>query len=143
MTLILPITLTAAAVAALINIWIAIRVGAVRRSAGVSIGDGGNESLTARMRAHANFAEYTPIVLILIGALEMVVGTNLWLWAIAAGYLLGRVLHPFGMDGMRGARAAGTMLSMLATLALAVWAIFVASTGAGTVQPRTEIVRPG
>ena len=43
--IILPVTLTAAGLAALLNIWIANRVGRVRGQEKVSIGDGGNARL--------------------------------------------------------------------------------------------------
>lgn len=66
----LPLTLTMAAAAGLINLWLAIRIGQVRTSQKVSVGDGGNEFVIRRMRAQANFVEYTPFVLVLIGALE-------------------------------------------------------------------------
>ena len=62
----LPISLTIAAGAALLNLWLATRVGRVRGQEKVSIGDGGNDRLIRRMRAHSNYIENTPIVLILL-----------------------------------------------------------------------------
>lgn len=120
----LQITLTIAAAAALINIWLMIRCGQARRSAKVSIGDGGNDLLIRRMRAHANFIENTPIVLILVGALEATGGSSTWLWIIGIVYTLGRLLHPLGMDreGENIFRGAGTGISMLSMLGLAVMA---------------------
>src|SRR3546814_10949301 len=50
--IILPISLTLAACAALLNLWLALRVGRVRPRENVFIGDGGNDLLTRRMRAH-------------------------------------------------------------------------------------------
>ena len=96
--MILPITLTIAGAAALLNIWLGWRVGQRRISEKVSIGDGGNQAVACRMRAHANFAEYKPFVLILIGLVELGAGTTLWLWAVGAIYLLARIAHAFGMD---------------------------------------------
>ena len=78
---ILPITLTIAGAAAIVNIWLAIRIVMVRLKAKVLIGDGGNALLTARMRAQLNYVEYTPLVLILIGLIELAKGTQTWLWA--------------------------------------------------------------
>ncbi|MGK3946931.1 MAPEG family protein, partial [Streptomyces caeruleatus] len=68
--MILPTTLTADGLAALINIWLAVRCGQTRGKEKVLIGDGGNEAMIRRMRAHSNFSEFTPIVLILIGVIE-------------------------------------------------------------------------
>src|SRR5690242_20921870 len=95
----LPITLTTAGAAALINVWLAFRVGQARHASGVLIGDGGDERLTARMRAQANFVEYAPFVLILIGLIELTRGPSLALWIASAAFLLARLAHPLGMDG--------------------------------------------
>ena len=66
--MILTTTLSAAAAAALINFWLMIRCSSVRVSARIIHGDDGNSLMMKRMRAHANFTESAPLVLILIGA---------------------------------------------------------------------------
>jgi uncharacterized protein len=131
--MILPITLTAAGAAALINLWLAIRVGQVRTKEKVMIGDGGNENVIRRMRAHANFTEFTPFVLILIAAIELATGTSTWLWAVSSLYLVGRLLHAFGMDGFMPGRMIGTIITMVSLLGLGGYAIYVAHTSDGTV----------
>src|SRR3546814_3320416 len=55
--IILPIRLTIAAGAALLNLWLALRVCRVRTREQVFIGDGGNDLPTRRLRAHSNFVE--------------------------------------------------------------------------------------
>ena len=55
----LPITLTIAGASAVLNFWIGESVGMLRRRLKILIGDGGNEAVVARMRAHSNFIEYT------------------------------------------------------------------------------------
>ncbi len=132
--MILPITLTAAGAAALINLWLAIRVGQVRTKEKVMIGDGGNENVIRRMRAHANFTEFTPFVLILIGAIELATGTSTWLWAVSSLYLVGRLLHAFGMDGFMPGRMIGTLITMASLLGLGGYAIYVAHTSDGAVS---------
>ena len=77
--MVLTVTLAAAAAAAIVNLWLSIRVGQVRHQAGVSIGDGGNELLVRRMRAHANFIENAPLVLILIACIELARPDTQWL----------------------------------------------------------------
>lgn len=77
--MILPISLTTAGAAALLNLWLAIRIGQVRTREKISVGDGGNEALMRRMRAQSNFVEFTPFVLILIALLELGTGTTTWL----------------------------------------------------------------
>jgi uncharacterized membrane protein YecN with MAPEG domain len=125
--MILPITLTISGAAALLNIWLARRVGQMRVAHQVSIGDGGNEALIARMRAQANFIEYTPFVLILIGLIELAKGSDLWLWIVGVVYILGRIAHGFGMDRPRPdplkLRMIGTIVTGLILFGLALYAI--------------------
>lgn len=125
--MILPITLTIAGAAALLNIWLARRVGQMRLAHKVSIGDGGNEALIARMRAQANFIEYTPFVLILIGLIELAEGSQLWLWIVAVLYILARIAHGFGMDRPSPdplrLRTIGIIVTALILFGLAVYAI--------------------
>jgi uncharacterized membrane protein YecN with MAPEG domain len=125
--MILPITLTIAGAAALLNIWLARRVGQMRLTHKVSIGDGGNEALIARMRAQANFIEYTPFVLILILLIEMAEGSRLWLWIVGGVYILGRIAHGFGMDRPHGdklrLRTVGIIVTALILFGLALYAI--------------------
>lgn len=123
----LPVTLTIAAGAALVNIWLMVRCGQARTTAGISIGDGGNEFLIRRMRAHANFVESAPFVLILLGALEVAIGTNNWLWGVGIIYIIGRLAHGIGMDGAgmsSKGRMVGTLISMLTLVGLAGWALW-------------------
>lgn len=125
--MILPITLSAAAAAALLNIWLSIRVGMVRRTTGISVGDGGNEALIRRMRAQLNFIENAPVVLVMIGAIEMARTGNPCLMGGAAIFILGRVAHGIGMDGgpLGFLRGVGTLTTMLTQLCLAVWAVSI------------------
>ncbi len=121
----LPVTLTIAAGAALVNIWLMVRCGQARTKGGVSIGDGGNEFLIRRMRAHANFVESAPFVLVLLAALEATGGTNNWLWGLGILYIVGRLAHGLGMDGgsLGKGRMVGTLITMITLLGLAGWAL--------------------
>lgn len=120
----LPITLVLAGGLALINLWLSIRVGQVRRAEKVFVGDGGSEALIRRMRAQAKFVENAPFVLALVAAIEFSTGTSTWLWIAAVAFLAARVAHAIGMDGRLGqARLIGTVVTMLLLLGLGVWAI--------------------
>ena len=120
------ITLIFAACAALVNLWLSIRCGRVRASEKISHGDGGNPLLARRMRAHLNFAENAPVVLVLFLALELA-GANLTvLWALAVAFIVARILHALGMDReeanwMRGAGVGATMLVALILTGHALW----------------------
>ena len=126
--MILQTTLSLAAAAAIINLWLGIRIGQLRHQHGVSIGDGGNEQLQRRMRAQLNFAEHVLVVLVLLGLIEATGKGGQWLAPVGAVYMLGRVAHALGMDGgsLEKGRMVGTLLNMLITLGLAVVAVLIA-----------------
>lgn len=121
--ILLPIALVSAGAAAILNLWLAMRTGAIRRQTKVSIGDGGNEALIRRMRAHANFIESAPFILILIALIEFTSGTHLWLWVASVLFVLARVGHALGMDGMRLGRELGTMVTFALLLGLGGYAV--------------------
>jgi uncharacterized membrane protein YecN with MAPEG domain len=60
-------------------------------------GDGGNDGLSKRIRAHANFAEYVPLILLLLAFLEASGGNHTALRIMLIALVVARVLHPFGM----------------------------------------------
>ncbi|MBB5696772.1 MAPEG family protein [Sphingomonas yantingensis] len=119
----LPVTLAAAGAAALINLWLAVRIVRIRLGQKILHGDGGDSKLAARMRAQLNFAEYTPIILILIAAIEWNVGSSIWLAGAATLYLAGRIAHPIGMDGWLPARQFGTLTTFGVTAVLGLTAL--------------------
>ena len=98
--MILPITLTIAGAAAILTIWLSrARLAGCGGQFKIGVGDGGNEGLLRRMRAHGNFVENdADLVLILLGLIELA-GGDVWiLWAAAILFILARILHAFGMD---------------------------------------------
>jgi uncharacterized membrane protein YecN with MAPEG domain len=131
----LPITLTIAGAAALLNLWLSVRVSRLRMRHKVSIGDGGNAMLETRMRAHANFIEYTPLFLILLGLIELARGSETWLWAVAIAFVLGRLAHAFGMDrpAPNALRISGMLLTYTPVVILAVYALAIPYT-----EPRLD-----
>ncbi|MBA4043461.1 MAG: GST-like protein [Erythrobacter sp.] len=126
---VLPVTLAAAAAAAVLNIWLSIRIGSLRTALKISVGDGGSEALQRRMRAQLNYVENTAFVLVLIAAIELAGKGSWWLAYVAAAYFIGRVAHGFGMDGgsLKAGRMVGTLTTMLVQLGLAVVAALVAA----------------
>ena len=124
----LPITLASAAAAALVNIWLSARVVTARRPLKISVGDGGDDVVLRRMRAHANFAENMPIFLILLAALEIAGGDRTILVATATAFVIARIAHGIGMDGGSVARLRmlGMMTTTIAILLLAGYAILMA-----------------
>lgn len=124
----LPITLTMAGAAAILHVWLSLRVSRLRRPLKIGYGDGGNEVLLRRMRAHGNFAENVPIFLVLLAVLELATGGNLILWSVAILFILARIAHAFGMDraGANPLRVGGIAASWLVLLGLGIYAILIA-----------------
>ena len=146
--MILPVTLTVTAACAIINMWLAAGLVRGRLRGKVMIGDGGNPAVQAGMRAHANFIEYAPIVLILIALIELARGPVTWLWVAGVVFVLARLAHPIGMA--RAApnpfRAGGALLTWVVMLALAVWALVIALETPRAVPTTTlvpVVVTPG
>lgn len=141
-TVFMPIALASAGGAALVNVWLGVRTSAARRTAQVSIGDGGDMALTARMRAHANFTEYTPFALILIALIEYNVGSPLWLSVVATAYLLARIAHALGMDGWLIGRKLGTLVTLAVLLGLGIYAALLPFLGDSRPAPTTIELAP-
>jgi len=128
--MLLPTTLSLAAAAAIINLWLAIRCGQVRGKTGISIGTGGNDMVERRMRAQLNFVENTPWVLILIAGIELAGKGGQWLAIVGGVFMLGRVAHGLGMDGTGAfakGRMVGTLITMLTLVGLAIVGVLVAT----------------
>lgn len=126
--LILPVTLCTAGAAAIINFWLGLRISRLRLSHKIFVGDGGDDRLIRRMRAQLNFAEYVPLILVLLALAELAVGASVWLWGVGTVLILGRILHAFGMEGWGLGRRIGIALTMLTMLGLAVYDIYIANT---------------
>ncbi|CAM3113284.1 MULTISPECIES: MAPEG family protein [Sphingomonas] len=141
--MILPVTLSIAAAAAIVNLWLAMRIVLGRLRGKVMMGDGGDSRLAAGMRAHANFVEYAPFVLILMGLIELGGGSSFWLWGLGAAFILVRIGHGWGM--MRPApnigRAVGAMGTWAILALLAGWGIGIVYTGRAVPAQTTTLVR--
>ncbi len=103
------------------------RVIMIRRRAKISMGDGGDSRLLARIRAHGNFAEYVPVCLILIALVEYRTGPSTALWVLAGGLIVVRIAHLIGMDlpAGNGFRVVGVAGTFLVLIALSAWTIFL------------------
>jgi len=83
---------------ALMFIKLSLGVIALRRKNKVSLGAGGVDELDRAIRAHGNFAEYVPLGLFLIGALELN-GAPLELVGLLGLLLIaGRYFHAKGIN---------------------------------------------
>ncbi len=127
MNMIAPTTSLYAALLGLMMLFLAYRVVRLRRSQGVGLGTGGDHAVEHAMRVMANFTEYVPIALILIGLLEMN-STPAWMIHIFGGALLfARLYHLQGFGSKTGTsrgRFVGTLVTWL-VIALAALANLV------------------
>lgn len=125
----LPIT---ALFAGFCGLWLAclsLRVIFVRRSARISLGDGGNADLERRVRAQGNAAEYMPIGLILIamGEINGIHGAALLI--VGGVFMLGRLMHGWAFSFTNGsmvARVLGMHLTLWPIMGLAIWNVYLA-----------------
>ena len=81
----------------------------------VTLGDGGNKQLLTRIRAHANFGEYVPFVLILMGLLELGGGSSTLLTWGGVLLVIARALHALGVwagVARHPLRIAGTAMTL-------------------------------
>ena len=77
---------------------LSVRTIRLRQSLQVAVGDGGHEPLLRASRAHANFAEYVPLTLLLLYLLETAGGHHTLVHALCGLLLLGRVSHAYGVS---------------------------------------------
>lgn len=94
----MPITALYAGLLTPLFIYLAIRVIRERRSARVSVGHGDNAQLLRKMRVHANFAEYVPLALLLMGLAESVKSDARLLHVAGIILVAGRVVHAIGLS---------------------------------------------
>lgn len=91
------------------------RVITYRRANQLGLGDHGDKSLTKRMRAQANCAEYAPFALLLMVLCESG-GASAWVvHLIGLLLLIGRVAHGYGFSASPPRitlRVMGTLLTM-------------------------------
>jgi uncharacterized protein len=81
---------------ALVYLGLAAWVVAGRVTGGTLFGNG-DEALTRRVRSHANFGEYVPFALILIGLYEAGGGSHGLVTGLLVVLLIARLAHPVGM----------------------------------------------
>jgi uncharacterized membrane protein YecN with MAPEG domain len=94
----LVVTATFASLLALMFIKLSFVVIGFRRKNKVSLGAGGVDELERAIRAHGNFAEYVPLGLFLIGALELNGAPQAVVAILGALLVVGRYFHAKGIN---------------------------------------------
>jgi len=113
---------------ALILLVLAYNVGSRRGAQGqLQPGDVGDSSLVRAIRAHGNFAEHAPMVLLLLLVMALVGIDPRWLHLFGALFTAGRVIGAFGMmrpthpNALRFTGNLATGLALLVGGAALVW----------------------
>jgi len=75
---------------------LSFRVIAVRSR--VSLGDGGDPLVLRRMRGHANFAEYVPLILLMMAMLELGHASTYFLHGLGIALVVARLLHGYALS---------------------------------------------
>jgi uncharacterized protein len=117
----MPSGLTLAALYAacliLIGLLLAARVIIVRRSRRIGIGDGADHQLAKRIRAHGNFSEYAPLLILTLMLLALLNAPHWLLHLIGLMGVIGRAAHAYGLSTTSGpsiGRVGGMVLTLTA-----------------------------
>lgn len=87
-----------AALLALLFVALSLRVIRLRRATYVAVGHGESGVLLRAMRVQANFAEYVPLALILLGFLELQQFPAYVVHGFGVTLVAGRLVHAYGMS---------------------------------------------
>ncbi len=124
----LAITALYAGLLGLLSLYISFQAGSLRGRLKIPVGDGGNPEMLLAMRRHANFIEYVPLSLILMGLLEINGVPTLAIHVLGLALVATRASHAFGQNAEslnnfgRVFGAAGTALVILVS---SIWAIYI------------------
>ena len=123
-----PITAFYAGLLGILFLYLSVLVIKGRFSKKISLGNGGDHHFQQVIRAHGNFSEYTPIVLILLFVAEVNLSHPIILHLAGTALLSGRFLHAFGLrrhSGSSWQRISGMLLTFASLIILSVMNILV------------------
>jgi uncharacterized membrane protein YecN with MAPEG domain len=86
------------AILALMFIFLSVKTIKSRRDHKIPIGDGGEKILLRTSRIHANFAEYVPFTIILIGILEIQSYSPWIIHGLSIALIIARISHAYGLN---------------------------------------------
>jgi uncharacterized protein len=122
------ITASYLGVLGLLFVFLGLRVARFRRGNKIVFGDADNLYLRSAIRAHANFAEYVPVIVLMNALLEMGGAASVQMHVLLGTLTVSQVLHPFGMHAkpMTPQFIVGRIVGMILTfLVLVASALFL------------------
>jgi uncharacterized protein len=122
---VIPISALFIGIFVVLQIPLTVMVGYRRARTGIQFFDGGDQTLLRRMRAHGNYIETVPIVLIAMTASELTGAPEWLLWAGGVSLFVGRLMHAsiLVLKGWGLPRAIGMILTFLPMLGFGVWCL--------------------
>lgn len=118
-----PISAFYASLLALMFFYLTVLVISHRHRKKIGLGTGGDKHFQQYIRAHGNFSEYAPLVLVMLLIAEINGSSSLLLHMAGVCLLFGRFLHALGIirhSGTSWQRTGGMLLTFAALLLLAV-----------------------
>jgi len=112
-----------AALTALLCVALSSLVISQRFGKAISLGDGGDPTMSRAMRVFGNFAEYAALVIVLLALAEILGVSRTWLHIYGAAFVLGRIAHAVGLYRTPKPnifRASGVTLTLAALIGLAI-----------------------
>ncbi|MEI6643141.1 MAG: MAPEG family protein [Novosphingobium sp.] len=130
--IILPVTALVTAICAIMLLITAFDTVRQRMRLGAAFGDKGDAKLISASRSHANLAEHAPIVILMLGILEMAHASPLGLKVVAGLFLAARAAHIVGLYAPVDTkpplpRSLGVIGTWLTMLVLAGWCLVLAA----------------
>lgn len=127
----LPVTALYAGVLAIFALVLSARAGSYRGKTGISVlyGEPVNWELAQRVRAHQNFLEYVPIILILMGVSELNGASSTYLNSVGGLLIISRIAHAIGIKHNNMAHigrligAGGTALLTFVAAVYGIWMV--------------------
>lgn len=112
----------------LLMVVLSLQVSLRRREKSVSVGDGGDPTLQRRIRAHGNFIENAPLMVLAVAFLEYNAGARWLVAVIALAFFLSRVVHAIGILYMEPPtlRAIAMVMQHSAFVVAGVWLVWTA-----------------
>lgn len=126
----LPVTAALAAAMGALLLLLAIDTVRQRFRTSTAHGFGEDQRLTSACRSHGNLAEHAPIVIILVGLLELSQANHMGLMIVSGAFIIGRILHIHGLynpkeGGPPLTRALGVIVTWIVLAALIGWTLWL------------------
>lgn len=108
-----------AGLALLMNFALQVLVIGRRRAARVALGTGGDAELERLVRAHGNFVETTPLLLIALALMALSGFSAMVVHVFGAAFLASRASHAYGLSTKAGP-SPGRMVGMIGTFTVSI-----------------------